>query len=261
MRRNGFTLIELLVVIAIIAILAAILFPVFARAREKARTASCQSNLKQIAMAIHQYADDWDGYGPISHAQGCYQDAQWPGVTAPGGQCNSALALEDYGCSWASYDVQTAGNLVTGPTLTSSWSVNPIWKCMGNGTGTYKMAYTRGGTWHTWNVTGKSTMGVVQNPARAMLVGDCWAWDAMVPTDMSAGGKPVYGWWWQFIATRTPDDIRSASPDFTSVQYQRYLKDYTAHTGGNNMAFVDGHVKRLDVNAMLDYDWWVQMGQ
>ena len=58
--RRGFTLIELLVVIAIIAILAAILFPVFAKAREKARTASCQSNLKQLALADMQYAQDYD---------------------------------------------------------------------------------------------------------------------------------------------------------------------------------------------------------
>ena len=59
--KHGFTLIELLVVIAIIAILAAILFPVFARAREKARTASCQSNLKQIALANAMYMSDYDG--------------------------------------------------------------------------------------------------------------------------------------------------------------------------------------------------------
>ena len=59
-RRIAFTLIELLVVIAIIAILAAILFPVFARARENARRAGCQSNLKQIALGFLQYAQDYD---------------------------------------------------------------------------------------------------------------------------------------------------------------------------------------------------------
>lgn len=57
---KGFTLIELLVVIAIIAVLAAILFPVFARARENARRASCQSNLKQIALGVIQYTQDYD---------------------------------------------------------------------------------------------------------------------------------------------------------------------------------------------------------
>jgi prepilin-type N-terminal cleavage/methylation domain-containing protein/prepilin-type processing-associated H-X9-DG protein len=60
MSRRGFTLIELLVVIAIIAILAAILFPVFARAREKARQSSCQSNLKQISLAAQMYTQDYD---------------------------------------------------------------------------------------------------------------------------------------------------------------------------------------------------------
>ncbi len=60
MRRTGFTLIELLVVIAIIAILAAILFPVFARAREKARQASCQSNLKQLSLSTLMYVQDYD---------------------------------------------------------------------------------------------------------------------------------------------------------------------------------------------------------
>jgi len=60
MKRRGFTLIELLVVIAIIAILAAILFPVFARARENARKANCASNLKQIGLAILAYAQDYD---------------------------------------------------------------------------------------------------------------------------------------------------------------------------------------------------------
>ncbi len=64
-RNRGFTLIELLVVIAIIAILAAILFPVFARARENARKANCQSNMKQLGLAILQYAQDHDETLPM----------------------------------------------------------------------------------------------------------------------------------------------------------------------------------------------------
>jgi len=61
MPRKGFTLIELLVVIAIIAILAAILFPVFAQARERARTSACLSNCKQVGMGLMMYVEDYDG--------------------------------------------------------------------------------------------------------------------------------------------------------------------------------------------------------
>ncbi len=64
-NRSGFTLIELLVVIASIAILAAILFPVFAQARERARSAACLSNLRQIATALHMYMDDNRGRVPV----------------------------------------------------------------------------------------------------------------------------------------------------------------------------------------------------
>jgi prepilin-type N-terminal cleavage/methylation domain-containing protein/prepilin-type processing-associated H-X9-DG protein len=68
-KRQGFTLIELLVVIAIIAILAAILFPVFAQAREKARQASCQSNLRQIGIATLMYTQDYDETYPLAQYQ------------------------------------------------------------------------------------------------------------------------------------------------------------------------------------------------
>ena len=77
-ENRGFTLIELLVVIAIIAILASILFPVFARAREKARESSCMSNEKQIGLAIHMYSTDYDELMPIA----CYKpitDPAYPG--------------------------------------------------------------------------------------------------------------------------------------------------------------------------------------
>lgn len=74
-KRRGFTLIELLVVIAIIAILAAILFPVFARARENARRTSCMSNLKQIGLGFMQYAQDYD--------------ERYPGWVEMGNSCNA----------------------------------------------------------------------------------------------------------------------------------------------------------------------------
>jgi len=84
MRARGFALIELLVVIAIIAILAAILFPVFARAREKARQASCLSNLKQIALGALMYAQDNDEkFNPpvvcVAGVNGCFVGAEHNG--------------------------------------------------------------------------------------------------------------------------------------------------------------------------------------
>jgi len=76
-RRTGFTLIELLVVIAIIAILAAILFPVFAQARDKARSATCLSNFKQIGLAIAMYSQDYESL-PMAYAN---HDVIPPGAT------------------------------------------------------------------------------------------------------------------------------------------------------------------------------------
>lgn len=87
--KKGFTLIELLVVIAIIAILASILFPVFARARENARRASCQSNLKQIALGFKQYIQDYDEKYPIVTNNGTSTSAG----NGPGGW---GVALQPY---------------------------------------------------------------------------------------------------------------------------------------------------------------------
>ena len=84
-RRNGFTLVELLVVIAIIAILAAILFPVFAQAREKARGISCLSNAKQLGLAMSQYMQDYDGVFPI----------WWSGVTTSPDPVNGQVRRRD----------------------------------------------------------------------------------------------------------------------------------------------------------------------
>src|SRR6266700_7444721 len=80
-RARGFTLIELLVVIAIIAILAAILFPVFAQAREKARQTTCVSNTRQMALAVLQYLQDYDETFPRDSNDG--QKTFWMDYVQP----------------------------------------------------------------------------------------------------------------------------------------------------------------------------------
>src|SRR5213593_451726 len=86
-QTRGFTLIELLVVIAIIAILAAILFPVFAQAREKARQTQCLSNIKQLALSIKMYSQDYDETKPPcfiwDYPGGKANQYTWRGLVAP----------------------------------------------------------------------------------------------------------------------------------------------------------------------------------
>ena len=106
-RNLAFTLIELLVVIAIIAILAAILFPVFARARENARRSSCQSNLKQIGLGVLQYAQDYDEKYPASNnllASSSPYDAD-AGTTKP---LNWIKATQPYIKSWQVFTCSSA---------------------------------------------------------------------------------------------------------------------------------------------------------
>lgn len=83
LARSAFTLIELLVVIAIIAILAAILFPVFARARDKARQAQCISNLNQIAKAFRMYNQDYDTYMPPTAVSTIPTSPIWSAMVVP----------------------------------------------------------------------------------------------------------------------------------------------------------------------------------
>src|SRR4028118_1317475 len=98
---KGFTLIVLLVVIAIIAILAAILFPVFAQAREKARSSSCMSNHKQIALGVIQYMGDYDGVVPLYETPDLLNNNAGVPTTATTRWAN---LLQPYIKSWGIFD-------------------------------------------------------------------------------------------------------------------------------------------------------------
>ena len=107
-QKRGFTLIELLVVIAIIAILAAILFPVFAQAREKARQTSCLSNTKQLGLAFTQYAQDYDEHLPNAMINGAYKQGtgQPVGIKCAGASATTPAKLGGW---MATCNVTTTG--------------------------------------------------------------------------------------------------------------------------------------------------------
>jgi prepilin-type N-terminal cleavage/methylation domain-containing protein/prepilin-type processing-associated H-X9-DG protein len=114
-RKFGFTLIELLVVIAIIAILAAILFPVFAQAREKARQTACLNNLKQISLAVVQYVQDYDEDFPIQPNSNDINLSNPPNWSAPNTHDELLSYVKSYGV-WVCPD---AVPLYIGPTYMS----------------------------------------------------------------------------------------------------------------------------------------------
>lgn len=123
MKRRGFTLIELLVVIAIIAILAAILFPVFVTAKERGRQARCISNQKQLALAFFGYSDDNDGFLPCS-ARRYYYDL--------GGTETDPNKIVDWtGQRWSSKDSGDVPNTDKGQSGVPACNVRygSLWKC------------------------------------------------------------------------------------------------------------------------------------
>jgi prepilin-type N-terminal cleavage/methylation domain-containing protein/prepilin-type processing-associated H-X9-DG protein len=126
-KRDGFTLIELLVVIAIIAILAAILFPVFAKAREKARTSSCLSNCKQIGLAVIQYVQDYDEHFPY----GPYNGGNGPALGfMVNPYINNGQVWRCPSDSVSGGSVQTtpnAGTVATGAFMNVSYAYNIAW--------------------------------------------------------------------------------------------------------------------------------------
>jgi len=220
-RTHGFTLIELLVVIAIIAILAAILFPVFARARENARRTSCLSNLKQLGLATMMYAQDYDETYPQYHCDqpGSTTRITWTQMVAPytstksKSDSNAGRSVQIYRCPSLSYDAEYAAN-------------SNVFR------------------WASSSTRPATKMAALAAPASIYMIMDgssyvALASYAIAPTSnyFIPGSRP-------FLPASEQDNISSTStrrPDFESGR----------HFGGVNIAFADGHAKWLKSEKVI----------
>jgi len=205
MKRKGFTLIELLVVIAIIALLAAILFPVFARARENARRASCMSNMKQIGLALMQYTQDYDErlpfYGSTSAGDPSSTTSNYVTSTIP----NWHAQVYPYVKSW---------DLFKCPSAPESTDTSNAPRASGDS------SYGANGVVVRWSgsATGPLSLAAIEKTAEIIFA-----------HELSLRTRLSYAW-----PPRTGNKYRRW------IQNASYN---SLHFDGANLVYVDGHVK------------------
>ena len=223
LRRRAFTLIELLVVIAIIAILAAILFPVFAQAREAARKASCQSNMKQLALGVLMYVQDYD--------------ERFPQVG--GGNQNGVTSNQPWANCYGWPCIQANG--------TMSWA-GEIQSYVKN-YGVYRCPSSANPVKNNWPGMQTNSFEIMNNPVTKRSIS--YYYDHELGNDgTDARGLPI-------AAVDAPADrqmLGETGRDRSSCDYAwrqdgnrrratRWTDWYAPHGDGSNTAFCDGHVK------------------
>lgn len=230
-NKKAFTLIELLVVIAIIAILAAILFPVFARARENARRASCSANLKQIGMGMMQYVQDYDEKYPT---QASLNPAPYAELL------NSALnasnqtwigSIHPYVKSWQVYKCPSTKNFVRVPAEPPGSGGNPT---QNSNTG-----YAANGVVIQSSTTGGRKMSVIPNPAEIVMLQELpesYSYSLIRPNRDGVTSFYIY---WNYKA--------NSGPGMNELHFE-----------GGNQAFADGHVKWRKQSAICAADYGLQ---
>ncbi|MCS7223252.1 MAG: DUF1559 domain-containing protein [Armatimonadetes bacterium] len=249
-RRFGFTLIELLVVIAIIAILAAILFPVFSQAREKARQAQCMSNVRNMASAAMQYVSDYDEKLMPTECWAC--GGQWGDRHDPTRRW--LVRIQPYLRNHQLFDCPSGGTETLDfsppkwssggdpqiwgrPTYAWGWSFPGEWRGLRVGYG-YCL---RVGGWWTGSYSEGRSIAQIQTPASIRLISDSAHKDACCNRAISANHCGS-GWW-----CGDPDNDGDA---WTNEEREKY----TRHQLGTIFNFADGHTKWYRWNSIYRVD-------
>jgi prepilin-type N-terminal cleavage/methylation domain-containing protein/prepilin-type processing-associated H-X9-DG protein len=239
-NKKAFTLIELLVVIAIIAILAAILFPVFAQAREKARQASCLSNAKQLGLAVIMYTQDYDETYPYACPNGWWQFT-WELNVQPYikniqvFRCPSdSTAQQTTDQNGATYDISWAGPHI-------SYAANGLIKYI-NGSNVMVGIIGMDQSWISNNIASLASVG---RPAETIMIGEKHDADNVPwwgPRSMFYGGD----WNWYWGCGNIPDGTRNATTAYPNGPAGCVS---AVHSGTANFTFGDGHCKAMRPEA------------